>query len=165
MADVTGNAPGPRAIPEGYRTLTAGLVVDNAAAAIEFYKRAFGAQELYRMPSPDGKGIWHAEIQIGDSRLMVNDEFPEMDANRAPKSLGGTTASVHLYVEDADAAFQRAVDAGANVAMPLGDTFWGDRYGQVTDPFGHLWGIATHVEDVSPEEMQLRAQAFASAPV
>ncbi len=153
--------PAVTPIPEGYHTVTPYLVVDGAAEAIEFYKRAFGAQELFRMASPDGQAVWHAEIQIGDSRLMLGDEFPEMGDYRAPKSLGGTTASLHIYVEDADAAFQRAVEAGATVSMPLEDAFWGDRYGKVTDPFGHQWGIATRQEEVSEEEMQRRAQAFA----
>ena len=114
------------------------------------------------MPAPDGQRIWHAELQIGDSHLMLADECPDMSNVRAPKSLGGTATSLHLYVEDADALFQRAVDAGATVSMPLMDTFWGDRYGQVTDPFGHQWGIATHQEDVSEEEIQRRAEAFAA---
>src|SRR5436190_14999323 len=149
-----------RPVPEGYHSLTPGLIVDNAAEAIEFYKRAFGARELGRMTAPDGKQVWHAELQIGDSRLMLSDEFPEHGA-RGPKALGGTASSLHIYVENADAAFQRAVDAGATVSMPLMDAFWGDRYGKVTDPFGHQWGIATRQEEVSEEEMMRRAQAHA----
>ena len=152
-----------RPVPNGYHTLTPALVMDNAAEAIEFYKRAFGAQELGRMTAPDGQSIWHAELQIGDSRLMLGDEFPDMSGTRAPKSLGGTASSLHLYVEDADAVFQRAVEAGATVSMPLTDAFWGDRYGKVTDPFGHLWGIATRQEEVSEEEMHRRAQAHAES--
>ena len=152
-----------RPVPEGYHTLTPGLVVHNAAEAIEFYKRAFGARELGRMSAPDGQTIWHAELQIGDSRLMLGDEFPDMGDVRAPKSLGGTASSLHIYVEDADAAFQRAVEAGATVSMPVMDAFWGDRYGKVTDPFGHQWGIATRQEEVSDEEMQRRAQAHTAA--
>ena len=163
MTQATSAARNVQPIPEGYHSLTPALIVHNAAAAIEFYKRAFGAQELARMPAPDGPHIWHAELQIGDSRLMLGDEFPEMGECRAPTSLGGTATSLHLYVEDADAVFQRAVEAGATVSMPLTDTFWGDRYGKVTDPFGHQWGIAMRQEEVSDEEMQRRAEAYAAA--
>jgi PhnB protein len=162
MADTAGAARRGRPVPEGYHSLTPALVVHNAAEAIEFYKRAFGARERARMSSPDGQRIWHAELQIGDSRLMLSDEFPEMDQTRAPKSLGGTTHSLHLYVEDADATFQRAVAAGATVSAPLEDAFWGDRYGKVTDPFGHQWGIATRQEELSDDEIRRRAQAFAT---
>ena len=151
-------ARGVRPIPEGYHSLTPVLNVNDPAKALEFYARAFGAVELYRMTSPDGETIWHAEIQIGDSRLMLGGEHPEMGMS-SPTSLGGTASSVHVYVEDADAAFQRAVDAGATVAMPLMDAFWGDRYGQLTDPFGHRWSIATHIEDVGEEEIGRRALA------
>ena len=163
MTDTATAAQVVRPIPEGYHTLNPTLVVRNGAEAIEFYKRAFGAQELGRMTSPDGKAIWHAELQIGDSRLMLSDEFPEMSDSHSPKTLGGTASSIHLYVEDADAVFQRAVDAGAAVSMPLMDAFWGDRYGKVTDPFGHSWGIATRKEEVSEEEMHRRMQAHSSA--
>lgn len=162
MTDTAAAARSVRPVPEGYRSVTPALIVHNAAEAIEFYKRAFGARELARMSAPDGQRIWHAELQIGDSRLMLSDEFPDMGELRAPKSLGGTASSLHLYVEDADAVFQRALDAGATVSQPLMDAFWGDRYGKVTDPFGHQWGIATHREDVSEEEMLRRAQAFAT---
>jgi PhnB protein len=162
MTDTARAARSLRPIPEGYHSLTPSLVVDNAAEAIEFYKRAFGARELGRSTAPDGQLIWHAELQIGDSRLMLNDELPGMDCVRAPKSLGGTPISIHLYVEDADAVFQRALDAGATVSMPLENVFWGDRYGQVTDPFGHRWGIATRREEVSEAELQRRAEAFAA---
>lgn len=162
MTFTAATARSARPIPEGYHSLTPGLVVDNTAEAIEFYKRAFGAQELFRMPAPDGQKIWHAELQIGDSRLMLGDESPDMSDTRAPKSLGGTASSLNIYVEDADAVFQRAVEAGATVSMPLMDAFWGDRYGRVTDPFGHAWGIMTHQEDVSEEEIQRRAEAFAA---
>ena len=134
--------PAVTPIPEGYRTVTPYLVVDGAAEAIEFYKRAFGAIEIDRALSPDGKKIMNASIQIGDSRIMLNDEFPEMNC-KGPLSLGGSPFNLHLYVEDADAAFERAVAAGATVTMPIDDMFWGDRYGSVTDPFGHHWGIAT----------------------
>ena len=162
MTDTT--ARGVRPIPEGYHSLTPALVVRNAAEAIAFYQRAFGARELSRMAAPDGQRIWHAELQIGDSRLMLSDEFPEMSDARAPPSLGGTAVSLHLYVEDADAVFQRALEAGATVSMPLADAFWGDRYGKVTDPFGHVWGIATHKEDVSEAELRRRVEAFSAEP-
>lgn len=161
MTDTIATTSAVRAIPEGYHTVTPSLVVQNAAEAIEFYKRAFGAEELSRMSSPDGQQIWHAEIEIGDSRVMLNDEFPDMGA-RGPQSIGGTPVSLHLYVEDADAWFRRAIDAGATVSMPLEDTFWGDRYGQVTDPFGHQWALATHKEDVSEEELRRRAETMAA---
>ena len=158
-------ARGVRPIPEGYHGLTPTLVVNDAAAAIDFYRRAFGAIELFRMPAPDGQKLWHAEIQIGDSRLMLSDEFPEMCGTQSPKALGGSPVGIHLYVEDADATVQRAVDAGASVVMPLTDMFWGDRFGGIVDPFGHRWSIATHVEDVSEEEIARRAaQACASQP-
>jgi PhnB protein len=148
-------------IPEGYHTLTPYLAVDNAAQAIEFYKRAFGANERARMPGPDGK-VAHAELEIGDSVLMLSDPFPH-STTKSPKELGGTTGSVFLYVEDVDAVFQQAVDAGATVTMAVEDMFWGDRFGSVTDPFGHAWSIATHKEDVPPEEMAERAkEAMAS---
>ncbi len=146
-------------IPEGCHTVTPYLVVRGADKAIEFYKRAFGAEEVMRMPGPDGRSVMHAEIKIGDSLLFLADEFPGMGC-RSPQSLGGATASIHLYVTDADAAFKRAVDAGARVAMPLADMFWGDRYGKVADPFGHEWGIATAKEKLTPEEIGRRAQAF-----
>jgi len=145
-------------VPDGYHTLTPYIVVDGAADAIAFYQKAFGAEEIYRMPGPGGK-VMHAEIQIGDSRLMLSDAIPEM-GGRSPKSLGGSPASILIYVRDVDAAFARAVGAGATVDMPLMDMFWGDRYGKVKDPFGHLWQLATHVEDVSPEEMGKRAAAM-----
>ncbi len=144
--------------PAGYHSLTPSLTVRNAAEAIEFYKRAFGAQELARMTAPDGKSIWHAELQIGDSRLMLNDEFPDMDGSKAPPTVGGTPVNLHLYVPDADAVFNAAVAAGATVTMPLADMFWGDRYGRLLDPYGHDWAIATHIEDPSEEEMMQRVQ-------
>ncbi len=160
MTQSTTAARSVRPIPEGYTSVTPALTVRDAARAIEFYTRAFGARELDRMPSPDGR-IWHAEIQIGDARLMLADEFPEM-GGRAVESLGGTPVSLHLYVQDADTVVQRAIDAGATVIQPLTNAFWGDRYGRLKDPFGHEWGVATHVEDVSEQEMQRRAQAAAS---
>jgi PhnB protein len=148
-------------IPEGYQTITPYLVVDDAAQAIEFYGRAFGAKELFRMPAPDGK-IGHAEIQIGDSRVMLADPFPQAGA-KPPKELGGTSVGLFLYVEDVDALVQQAVDAGATVTMPVDDMFWGDRYGKVADPFGHEWQLATHKEDVPPEEMAERAKEAMAA--
>jgi len=141
-------------IPEGYHTLTASIVVSDAARAIDFYKRAFGAVEVGRFASPDGK-IAHAEMKIGDSKLMLSDEF-SFGPSRAPESLGGTTATYYLYTEDVDSLFNRAVEAGATVKFPLKDQFWGDRTGHLADPFGHIWALATHKEDVSPEEMMRR---------
>lgn len=138
-------------IPEGYRTLTPHIVVRGAADAIAFYKKAFGAEELFSMPGPDGK-IMHAEVKVGDSILMLAEEFPDWGSN-GPLAIGGTPVTLHLYVEDCDAAFNRAVEAGATVKMAPNDAFWGDRYAQVTDPFGHSWSVATHVKDVTPEEM------------
>ena len=148
-------------IPEGYHTVSAYLAVEDAARAIEFYKQAFGAQELVRMDAPGGK-IGHAELGIGDSRIMLSDPFPQ-SSTRPPKELGGTSASVFMYVEDVDALVKQAVDAGATVTMEVADQFWGDRFGTITDPFGHVWSIATHVEDVPPEEMAERAEAAMSA--
>ena len=148
-----------KAIPEGYHTITPHLTVRGADRAIEFYKRAFGAQELTRMPGPDGKGVIHAEIKIGDSIVFLNDELPDK-GSRSPQSLGGIAGMLHLYVEDVDAAFKLAVEAGAQVRMPVADMFWGDRYGKVIDPFGHEWGLGTHKEDLTPEEIEKRAQAF-----
>ena len=145
----------PKPIPEGYHTATPYLIVNDAALAIEFYKEAFGATELLRMAKPDGK-IGHAEIRIGDSTIMLADEFPEMGA-RSPQSFGGSPVSIFLYVENVDAVFAQTVAAGAVVQRPVADQFYGDRMGGVKDPFGHAWYIATHVEDVSPEEMRKRA--------
>jgi PhnB protein len=149
-------------IPEGYHTLTPYLAVDNASEAIEFYTRAFGAKERVRMDAPDGK-IGHAELQIGDSLLMLSDPFPQSNV-RPPKDLGGTSANVFMYVEDVDAVVKRAVDAGATVTMEVADQFWGDRFGSISDPFGHSWAIATHVEDLSPEEIAERAKSAMAAP-
>ena len=148
-------------IPEGYHTVTPYLVVDDAAEALDYYTKAFGAKELARMEAPDGR-IGHAEIEIGDSRVMLSDPFPQA-STRTPKELGGTSASVFMYVEDVDAVVKRAVDAGATVTMEVDDQFWGDRFGSITDPFGHAWSIATHVEDVPPEEMAERAKAAMAA--
>jgi len=144
-------------IPEGYHTATPYLIIKDAARAIEFYKKAFGATELMRMAQPDGR-IGHAEIRIGDSPIMLADEFQEM-GHRSPQSLGGSPVSILLYVEDVDALFNQAVSAGAKVQKPVQDQFYGDRIGGVTDPFGHVWYIATHKEEVSPEEMRKRAAA------
>jgi PhnB protein len=141
-------------IPAGYHTVTPYLVVNNAAAAIDFYKRAFGATEIMRMDGPQGK-IAHAEIKIGDSPIMLGDEMPGAGAH-SPQSLGGTTMGIFLYVQDVDSAFKQATSAGAKVEMPLADMFWGDRYGKLLDPFGHSWSLATHKEDVAPEEMSRR---------
>lgn len=146
-----------RAIPEGYHTVTPYLVVRDAARAIDFYKRAFGATEVMRMPGPGGK-VMHAEIQIGDSRIMLGDENPQMGA-KSPQALNGSPVSLFLYVEDVDAVYKQAVAAGAKQTMPPQDMFWGDRYGKLDDPFGHQWGVATHKEDVAPEEMTKRAAA------
>jgi PhnB protein len=148
-------------IPEGYHTATPYLAVDDAAEAIEYYTKAFGAKERVRMETPDGK-IGHAELEIGDSLVMLADPFPQ-SSTRPPKELGGTSVSVFLYVQDVDAFVKQAVDAGATVSMEVADQFWGDRFGSVTDPFGHLWSIATHVEDVPPEEMAERAKAAMAA--
>lgn len=146
-------------VPAGYHTATPYLTVRNAAAAIDFYKRALGAVEKERMPGPGGK-LMHAELAIGDSIVMLSDEFPEMGGGpRSPESLGGITGYVFLYVPDVDATMRRAVEAGAHVTMPATDMFWGDRFGKVKDPFGHEWGIATHKEDLSADEIRQRAQA------
>jgi PhnB protein len=130
--------------------------VHDGAKAIDFYKKAFDATEVHRMQTPQGK-IGHAELKIGDSVVMLADEMPGMDA-RAPQSLGGTTGGLFIYVKDVDAAYKKATDAGAKATQPPADMFWGDRYGKVTDPFGHSWSLATHIEDVAPDEMKKRAQ-------
>ena len=143
-------------VPAGYHTATPYLTLDDCARAIKFYEQAFGAQEIMRMEAPGGK-IGHAEIKIGDSLLMLADEMPG-SGSRSPKSLGGTTAGVFLYVTDVDASYKKAVDAGARADMPPADMFWGDRYGKLTDPFGQTWFMATHKEDVAPEEMTRRMQ-------
>jgi PhnB protein len=145
-------------VPEGYRTMTPNFVCRNAARAIEFYKSAFGATELRRAPGPNGT-ILHAELQIGDSRFFINDS---MSNTPVPTPGEGVTNPmyIHLYVPDADTIFNRAVKEGARVDMPIQDMFWGDRYGKLTDPYGQQWGIATHIEDVAPEEMKRRQDAF-----
>ena len=145
-----------RAIPEGYHSVTPYLAVDDAAAALEFYKQAFGAAEVMRMPGPDGK-VGHAEIRIGDSRIMLADEYPHMGF-RSPKAYGGSPVGLHLYVEDVDAVASQAVAVGAKELRPVKDQFYGDRTGSFEDPFGHVWHIATRKEDLSPVEMQRRAE-------
>ena len=152
-----------KTIPEGYHSVTPHLVIKGAGKAIEFYKKAFGAQELHRMPGPDGASIMHAAIKIGDSMIMLNDECPEMRA-LGPQSIGGSPVTIHLYVDDVDAVVRNALAAGAIPTMPVADMFWGDRYGTLVDPFGHHWSIATHLKDLTPEEMQQAAAAAFSAP-
>ena len=144
-------------IPEGYHSVTPYLIVRGGVDAIDFYKKAFGAVELFRLPSPDGK-VGHAEIKIGDSPIMLADEYPDMGYH-GPQSIGGSPVSLMIYVEDVDAVFARAVEAGAEIKEALQDKFYGDRMGTVTDPFGHVWHLATHKEDVPMEEMERRAKA------
>ena len=144
-------------IPEGHHALTPYLSVHGAGAAIDFYKKAFGAKELFRMAQPDGR-IGHAELQIGDSRLMLADEFPDMGF-RSPHAVGGTPVHLHLYVENVDAVFNQAVGAGAKVERPVQDQFYGDRSGSLADPYGHVWHVSTHTEDLSMEEIRKRAAA------
>jgi len=150
-----------KAIPDGYHTVTPYLIITNAGKAIDFYKEAFGAAEKMRLNTPDGK-VMHAEIQIGDSPIMLCDECPDWNA-LSPQTIGGTAVSIMLYVEDVDTVVNRAVAAGATLLMPVEDQFWGDRMGTVADPYGHKWSIATHREDVSPEEIGKRAKALFSA--
>lgn len=143
-----------------HHTVTPHLTVRNAEAAIGFYKAAFGAEEIYRLPDPKGEGIWHAELKIGDSAIFLNDECPDPDMGGiAPSTLGGTPVTIHLSVKDVDAWFERAVRAGASVAMPLEDMFWGDRYGKLVDPFGHQWSVASPIKNLSPEEISRQAAA------
>ena len=144
-------------IPEGMHSITPHLTCAGAAEAIEFYKKAFNAVEGGRMPGPDGK-LMHAQMMIGDSHIMLVDEFPEW-GGKGPKMLGGTPVAIHMYVNDADAIFKQAVAAGATVKMAMADMFWGDRYGVVIDPFGHMWSIATHIKDMTPEEMAQAGKA------
>ena len=149
-------------IPPGTHTVTPHLVVAGGGDAIDFYERAFGAVELFRSMAPDGQKLMHGAIRIGDSMVMLADEFPEM-GQKGPHSIGGTPVWIQLYVEDVDAVFDQAVAAGASVDMPVADMFWGDRYGRLTDPFGHGWAIATHIKDVSPKEMEEAAKAMFAA--
>jgi PhnB protein len=146
-----------KAVPDGYRTATPYLIVKGAAEAIEFYKRAFGATEMLRMADPQGR-VGHAEIRIGDSVIMLADEHPDM-GYRGPRALGGSSVSILLYLEDVDEVFDRTLKAGGKALRPVTNQFYGDRTGTLEDPFGHVWTIATHVEDVSPEEMKRRAEA------
>jgi PhnB protein len=146
-------------IPEGYHSITPHLTVRGADRAIDFYRRAFGAEELGRMHGPDRKTVMHAELKIGDSRFFLCDEVPEM-GSRSPQTLGGSPSGIYLYVRDVDETFRKAVDAGATVKRPVEDMFWGDRTGSVLDPFGHTWDLATHREDVPPEEIERRSGEF-----
>src|SRR5581483_398803 len=146
-------------IPQGLHTVTPSLVVRGATEAIDFYKKALGAEELMRMTTPDGK-IGHAELKIGDSVIFISDEFPNMGVTRSPQSLGGCTTTLNLYVPDVDASFQRAISAGGKTTMPVDDMFWGDRFGTFSDPFGHHWGLATHKEDLTADEIEKRARDF-----
>jgi PhnB protein len=150
-----------QSIPPGHENLIPHLVCERCADAIEFYKKAFGAEELHRIPAPDGRRIMHAAIRIGTSLVFLVDDFPEFCGGKAssPKALQGTPVSLHHYVADCDAAIKRAQDAGATVAMPAQDMFWGDRYGVVIDPYGHKWSFATHVKDLTPDEMHAGMKA------
>ena len=151
-------------IPDGFHTITPHLMVRDATRALEFYQKAFGAEVLSVAPAPGGK-VMHASIKIGDSILMLNDEFPEYGGDPAPTTARGSGVALHIYLENVDAAFERAVSAGATVKVPLMDMFWGDRYGTVTDPFGHKWSLATHTRDMSPAEMQQEQEkAFSKMP-
>ena len=145
-------------VPAGYHTITPHLIVKNARQAIEFYKKAFGAEEVMRMPGPDGQSVMHAELQIGNSHVFLCDEFPDWGA-KGPELIGGSPVTIHMYVTDADATVKKAEAAGAKVTMPLQDMFWGDRYGKLVDPYGHHWSVATHIEDVSPQECAKRMAA------
>jgi uncharacterized glyoxalase superfamily protein PhnB len=154
-------------IPAGQENLIPHLACSPCSEAIEFYKKAFGAQEVGRVPGPDGQRIMHASIKIGKSFVFLVDDFPEFCGGKSmtARALGGTPVTIHCYVPDCDAAIKKAEAAGATVTMPPSDMFWGDRYGMVTDPYGHQWSIATHIKDLSPEEMQKgMAEAFAQAP-
>ncbi len=148
-----------KAIPDGYQSITPMLAIKDAAAAIDFYKRAFGATEVMRLTDSNGL-IGHAEVRVGDSRIMLAEENPEYNAS--PQSLGGSTVIINLYVEDVDTVVEQAVAAGAKIVFPVNDQFYGDRSGRIVDPFGHIWIISTHKEDVSPEELQKRFDAFLS---
>jgi PhnB protein len=154
--------PQVKPIPDGMHSITPHLVCAGAADAITFYKKAFNAEELGRLPGAEGK-LMHAIIKIGDSPVMLVDEFPQW-GSFGPKALKGSSVTIHLYVENADAVFQRALDAGATVKMPMGDMFWGDRYGIVEDPFGHCWSIATHIKDMNPEEIRKAMPTGIAAP-
>jgi PhnB protein len=146
-------------IPEGFHSVTPSLVVRDAAKAIDFYKKALGAQELMRMAGPDGK-IMHAELKIGDSIIFIGEENPQMGNVKSPQSLGGCTGTLSLYVPNVDELFRQAIAAGGRESMPVADQFWGDRYGTFVDPFGYSWGIATHKEELTPKQVEQRAQEF-----
>jgi len=148
-------------IPDGHHSVTPYLIIKGAAAALDYYTRAFGATELFRMPAPEGK-IGHAEIKIGDSPIMLADECPEM-GYKSPQTLGGSPVSIMIYVEDVDSVFKQAIAAGGKEQRPVKDQFYGDRSGTLEDPFGHVWHVATHKEDVSSEEMERRAKAASAA--
>jgi uncharacterized glyoxalase superfamily protein PhnB len=146
-------------VPEDFHTITPHLVVRDAVRAVDFYRRAFGAVELFRNLAPDGQRVMHCELLLGDSRFLIHDEFPERGL-LSPLGLKGTAVTLHLYVEDVDRIFQQAVDAGAEAVMPIADCFWGDRYGILRDPFGHSWSVASRLEDLSPTDLQERGKAF-----
>ena len=145
-------------VPDNFHTATPSLVVRDAAKAIDYYKKVFSAEEIMRMPSPDGK-IQHAEVKIGDSIIFLSDEFPNM-GGKSPQSVGAYTGGIYLYVPNVDEVFQKAVDAGAKASMPVADMFWGDRVGHFVDPFGHAWSVGTHVADLTEQEMEKGAQEF-----
>jgi len=151
-------------LPDGYNTVTAYLVVKDASAALKFYRDAFGAEELLRLPGPGGEGVLHSEMRIGNSVVMVADERVGSTSARAPESLGATSVTLHLYVDDVDTLFHKAVAGGCKVAMPLYDAFWGDRYGKVTDPFGHEWSMSTRVKNMSNEELGRAADEYMNQP-
>jgi PhnB protein len=146
-------------VPEDFHTITPHLVVRGAVQAVDFYRKAFGAVELYRSLAPDGKKVMHCELLLGDSRFLIHDEFPE-NGLLSPLGYNGTAVTLHLYVEDVDRIFQQAVDAGGEPVMPVADCFWGDRYGILRDPFGHSWSVASRIEDLSPADQQARGAAF-----
>jgi len=151
-------------IPDGYHSITPYLIVNNGSEAIQYYKKIFGAKEHGRMMTPDGKRIAHAEIEIGNSRLMLADEFPEMNS-LSPKTIGGSPVGLFLYIDDVDKIVSQAVAEGAKVLMEVEDQFWGDRYGSIEDPFGHRWSISTHIKDLTEEELKKAAEeAFAKMP-
>jgi PhnB protein len=150
-------------IPKGYNSISPYLVVKGASQAIEYYKKVFGATEVFRMNQPDGK-VGHAELQIGDSRFMLSEENPKMGQGHvSASSIGGSPVSLYLYIPDVDRVIEKAVDAGAKVVKPVQDQFYGDRSGFIQDPFGHLWGIATHIEDVAPKDLEERAKRVMQA--
>jgi len=148
----------PEPFPEGFHTVTPAIVVSNSKEAIEFYKKAFGATEIYQFPAPDGR-IMHAMIQIGDSKIMMSDEFPDMNV-KSPTTIGDTSVTLHMYVDDADKTFNQAVNAGAKVVVPIMDAFWGDRYGMVKDPYGHSWSIGTPQKNITAQEMRKAGEEY-----